>query len=116
MRFRNHVALPGHFGVELDLRKLGDRDLERLGEGIARYKALRDRLHGGKVWQGEGADGLLWQAHGTAAALLLMACACQCSIRRGVIASMKPNMPAPGWCSRAFPCRHCAARMGWCWR
>ena len=72
MRFRNHVALPGHFGVELDLRKLGDRDLERLGEGIARYKALRDRLHGGKVWQGEGADGLLWQAHGTAEALLLM--------------------------------------------
>jgi alpha-galactosidase len=72
MRFRNHVALPGHFGVELDLRKLGDRDLERLGEGIARYKALRDRLHTGQVWQGEGADGLLWQAHGSAEALVLM--------------------------------------------
>lgn len=72
MRFRGHVALPGHFGVELDLRKLGERDLERLGEGIARYKALRDRLHGGQVWQGEGADGLLWQAHGTTADLILM--------------------------------------------
>lgn len=72
MRFRNHVALPGHFGVELDLRKLGEHDLERLGEGIARYKALRDRLHRGQVWQGAGADGLLWQAHGTAEALVLM--------------------------------------------
>ncbi|MEY4237813.1 MAG: hypothetical protein RL339_414 [Pseudomonadota bacterium] len=72
MRFRNHVALPGHFGVELDLRKLSERDLERLGEGIARYKALRGRLHAGQVWQGEGADGLLWQAHGTATDLILM--------------------------------------------
>lgn len=72
MRFRNHVALPGHFGVELDLRKLGERDLERLGEGIARYKALRDRLHHGQVWQGEGADGLLWQAHGSPTDLVLM--------------------------------------------
>lgn len=72
MRFRNHVALPGHFGVELDLRKLGEHDLERLGEGIAGYKALRDRLHRGQVWQGAGADGLLWQAHGTAEALVLM--------------------------------------------
>lgn len=72
MRFRDHVALPGHFGVELDLRKLNERDLERLGEGIARYKSLRDRLHGGQVWQGEGADGLLWQAHGTPTDLILL--------------------------------------------
>lgn len=72
MRFRNHVALPGHFGVELDLRKLTAADLAGLGEGIARYKALRDRLHAGQVWQGCGADGLLWQAHGTAEALVLL--------------------------------------------
>ncbi len=72
MRFRNHVALPGHFGVELDLRKLDDHDLERLGQGITRYKSLRDRLHHGRVWQGEAADGLLWQAHGSAEALVLM--------------------------------------------
>lgn len=72
MAFRNHVALPGHFGVELDLRKLNARDLDRLGEGIARYKALRDRLHRGQVWQGEGADGLLWQAHGSAEDLVLL--------------------------------------------
>ena len=72
MRFRNHVALPGHFGVELDLRKLNQRDLARLGEGIARYKALRDRLHTGQVWQGEGRDGLLWQAHGSPTDLVLL--------------------------------------------
>lgn len=72
MSFRNHVALPGHFGVELDLRKLAERDLARLGEGIARYKALRDRLHSGQVWQGAAADGLLWQAHGSAEALVLL--------------------------------------------
>lgn len=72
MSFRNHVALPGHFGVELDLRKLNARDLARLGEGIARYKALRGRLHNGQVWQGEGPDGLLWQAHGSAAELVLL--------------------------------------------
>ncbi len=72
MSFRNHVALPGHFGVELDLRLLNERDLARLGEGIARYKALRGRLHAGQVWQGEGADGLLWQAHGSTAELILL--------------------------------------------
>ncbi|MFN5901755.1 MAG: alpha-galactosidase, partial [Novosphingobium sp.] len=72
MSFRNHVALPGHFGVELDLRKLNARDLARLAEGIARYKALRDRFHAGQVWQGEAGDGLLWQAHGSAEALVLL--------------------------------------------
>ena len=72
MPFRNHVALPGHFGVELDLRQLSAHDLALLGDGIARYKALRDRLHSGQVWQGDGADGLLWQAHGSAEALVLL--------------------------------------------
>lgn len=72
MSFRNHGALPGHFGVELDLRQLNERDLARLGEGIARYKALRDRLHAGQVWQGEGADGLLWQAHGNREELVML--------------------------------------------
>ena len=72
MRFRNHVALSGHFGVELDLRMLDAHDLERLGQGIGRYKSLRDRLHHGQVWQGEAPDGLLWQAHGSAEALVLI--------------------------------------------
>jgi alpha-galactosidase len=70
--FRSGVALPGHFGVELDLRKLDDADRERLRLWIATYKARRDQLHSGKVWRGEAGDGLLWQAHGAADNLLLM--------------------------------------------
>ncbi len=72
MDFRCGVALPGHFGVELDLRKLGPADRARLAHWIAIYKAHRDRLHRGKFWQGEAGDGLLWQAHGEADELLLM--------------------------------------------
>jgi alpha-galactosidase len=72
MDFRGGVALPGHFGVELDLRKLDDSDRERLAHWIANYKAHRDRLHHGKVWLGEAGDGLLWQAHGTVDDLLLI--------------------------------------------
>jgi alpha-galactosidase len=72
MDFRGGVALPGHFGVELDVRKLDDADRARLAHWIATYKAHRERLHRGKVWQGEAGDGLLWQAHGDADDLLLM--------------------------------------------
>jgi alpha-galactosidase len=71
MEFRGSVALPGHFGVELDVRKLSDGDRAKLAEWIAKYKAHRDRLHHGKVWQGEGDDGLLWQAHGDDDGVLL---------------------------------------------
>ncbi len=71
MDFRGAVALPGHFGVELDVRKLDERDRTKLAEWIATYKAHRDRMHHGKVWQGDGDDGLLWQAHGDADGILL---------------------------------------------
>jgi alpha-galactosidase len=71
MDFRAAVALPGHFGVELDVRKLDCGDQATLAGWIATYKAHRDRLHHGEVWQGEGDDGLLWQAHGDADAALL---------------------------------------------
>ena len=71
MNFRGAVALPGHLGVELDVRKLDDNDRVNLAEWIARYKAHRNRLHHGKVWQGEGGDNLLWQAHGDADGLVL---------------------------------------------
>ncbi|MDE2301594.1 MAG: alpha-galactosidase [Sphingomonadales bacterium] len=72
MAFRCGVALPGHFGVELDARHLDATDRETLAAGIARYKALRDRLHGTRVWQGEAPDGLVWQAHGSEAAMVLL--------------------------------------------
>jgi alpha-galactosidase len=71
MDFRAGVALPGHLGVELDIRKLGDWDREQLRTWIATYKKHRDQLHKGKVWQGEAGDGLIWQAHGEADDLLL---------------------------------------------
>ena len=72
MDFRGAVALPGHFGVELDVRKLDEADRAKLAEWIARYKAHRDRLHHGKVWQGTGDDNLLWQAHGDSNGLLVL--------------------------------------------
>jgi alpha-galactosidase len=64
MAFRAAVALPGHLGVELDVRQLGEAERRELRDWIAVYKQLRDRLHHGRVWLGEGADGLVWQAHG----------------------------------------------------
>jgi alpha-galactosidase len=72
MDFRGAVALPGHFGVELDVRKLEENDRAKLKEWIAIYKAHRNQLHHGKVWQGAGDDGLLWQAHGGAKEFLLL--------------------------------------------
>jgi alpha-galactosidase len=64
MAFRAAVALPGHFGVELDLTTLDDRARAGLARWVAFYKQWRGRLHAGRVWLGEAADGLPWQAHG----------------------------------------------------
>lgn len=72
MAFRGGVALPGHFGVELDVRKLSDSDRTELAGWVNTYKQHRDRLHHGQVWTGEGDDGLLWQAHGTPHDVLLL--------------------------------------------
>lgn len=71
MAFRAAVAMPGHFGIELDPATLTDRDAAVLGEAITRYKALRARLHTGRVWLGDGPDGLVWQMHGDIGDLLL---------------------------------------------
>jgi alpha-galactosidase len=68
MAFRAAVALPGHLGVELDARHLGAAEAGELGAWITLYKQLRERLHHGRDWLGEGGDGLLWQAHGDEAA------------------------------------------------
>ncbi|MFM2059194.1 MAG: hypothetical protein RLY71_3579 [Pseudomonadota bacterium] len=66
MAFRAAVALPGHLGVELDVRHLDAADTAELAGWIAIYKRLRERLHHGRVWRGEGQDSLVWQAHGDA--------------------------------------------------
>ena len=71
--FRAAVAMPGHFGVELDPRRLSDADRAELADWIAFYKAWRHLLHPGNTWLGEGADGLVWQAVGTAQEFLLFA-------------------------------------------
>lgn len=71
MAFRAAVALPGHFGVELDPAGIDAREGAILAAAIARYKGLRDRLHRGRVWLGEGPDGLVWQMHGAPGDLLL---------------------------------------------
>ncbi len=62
--FRAAVALPGHFGVELGPATLDAVDSTTLAAWIARFKGLRDRLHSGRTWLGEGADGILWHAVG----------------------------------------------------
>ena len=71
MAFRAATALPGHFGIELDPATVAADDLVVLKMAVDRYKALRDRLHRGRVWLGEGPDGLVWQAHGAPHDLLL---------------------------------------------
>ncbi len=72
MDFRCGVALPGHFGVEMDVRTLSDGDRLQLASAIARYKTHRDMLHSGRVWMGDTGDGLVWQAHGSDSDLLCL--------------------------------------------
>jgi alpha-galactosidase len=64
MTFRAGVALPGHLGVEFDLRFMDDEDRDALKATIVNYKTHRHRLHTGRVWQGDAGDGVVWQAHG----------------------------------------------------
>ena len=64
LNFRAACALPGHFGIELNLRSLDLGECTALKSWIEFYKTWRDHLHRGAVWLGEGADGLMWQAHG----------------------------------------------------
>ena len=71
--FRAAVALPGHLGLEFDLRTMSADERAELAAWIALYKRLRDRLHSGKVWRGEAGDGVVWQAHGGEDALILFA-------------------------------------------
>ena len=69
--FRAMVAMPGHLGVEMDPRRLDLAEHEKLKAWIARYKDWRHRLHHDRVWRGEAADAVQWQAHGDTDSLLL---------------------------------------------
>ncbi len=73
MAFRAAVALTGHLGVELDPDTLTEAGRAELAEWIAFYKRWRHVLHGTPVDLGEGPDGLVWQAQGSAREKLLFA-------------------------------------------
>lgn len=73
LAFRAGVAMPGHYGVEMDPRTLDEAGRAELADWIAFHKQWRDLLHGGTVWQGRGADGLVWQAQGSPHDFLLFA-------------------------------------------
>jgi alpha-galactosidase len=62
--FRAAVALPCHFGLELDPRVLTPADRAVLAQWIALYRRLRGSLHNARVWRGDCGDGVVWQAHG----------------------------------------------------
>ena len=64
MAFRGAVALPGHLGVELDVRHLDESTRAQLRGWIALYKQWRGHLHTSRVWLGEAGDHVLWQVHG----------------------------------------------------
>jgi alpha-galactosidase len=68
MAYRSAVALPGHLGIEFDLRLLDADASRQLADWLALYKRWRERLHHGRVWLGECGDGVVWQAHGEDAA------------------------------------------------
>ena len=57
--FRASVALFGHLGVELDMRKLEADECTELAAWIAHYKAWRDVVHHGVLRQGS-LGGLSW--------------------------------------------------------
>lgn len=73
LAFRAAVAMPGHFGVELDPRQLSAAERDELAGWIAFHKQWRHLLHGGWTELGQGADGLVWQAAGQANEFLLFA-------------------------------------------
>lgn len=73
LAFRAAVALPGHFGVELDPRQLSEADCAELAGWIEFHKHWRHLLHGQQTWLGTGSDGLVWQAVGNSQEFLLFA-------------------------------------------
>ncbi|EAQ27700.1 Alpha-galactosidase [Erythrobacter sp. NAP1] len=53
MAFRVASAIFGHMGMELDLRREIERDLNVLKAGIALHKQHRNLIHLGRFWRGE---------------------------------------------------------------
>lgn len=70
--FRAGVALPLHFGLELDVRGLCNAERAQVQSWVALHKQLRQQLHHSTVWLGDCGDHIVWQAHGTADDLLVI--------------------------------------------
>ncbi|MFM6831119.1 MAG: alpha-galactosidase [Novosphingobium sp.] len=71
LAFRAAMAMCGHLGVEMDPRTLSAQERNELADWIGFHKQWRDLLHAGRVWLGEGADGVVWQAQGASDECLL---------------------------------------------
>lgn len=95
MAFRAMTALTGHFGVELDPRRLSAADRAGLIFWINQHKELRPLLHGGLVWRGQDQDGLVWQAHGAARDFVLIVSRTAPAARR-IAAPLRLPFAVPG--------------------
>jgi alpha-galactosidase len=82
MAFRGAVALGGHLGLELDPRHLSGGDQSRVRKWIEAYKANRDILHHGRVWQGDAGDGVTWVAQGQTGDFVLSVFRCEPTSQR----------------------------------
>jgi alpha-galactosidase len=67
LSFRAATALFGHFGIEWDIGSATDEERAELAEAIARYKRLRELLHGGEVVRADLPDPA-FALHGVVAA------------------------------------------------
>ena len=56
LSFRAITALFGHFGIEWDVRTLGDSELLELSEAVALYKKYRALIHSGVAVHGDVVD------------------------------------------------------------
>ena len=102
LAFRAAVAMQGHFGVELDPAALPDADRAELADWIVFYKQWRHVLHGGWLHQGDGADGLTWQAQGQGTEFLLFVIRCD---------PAQDRRPQPLTLPFLAPAEHCDVRM-----
>lgn len=64
MDFRAAMAIIGHFGIELDPRKIPAAEKEKIKSWVNLYKNIRNITHTGQVWRGDAGDHVTWQVLG----------------------------------------------------
>lgn len=64
MDFRAAMAIIGHFGIELDPRKIPEPEKEKIKSWVNLYKNIRNITHTGQVWRGNVGDHVAWQVLG----------------------------------------------------